>query len=70
MSRDVVVADDGQAGEPIVLAGRHDPFQKPHDAERLAGTIPNARLAWVDAAHWIMEERPDEVTRLLAEFVG
>jgi len=56
--------------ETLILWGRHDPFQKPRFAERLAATIPNARLHWVEAAHWIMEEQPDEVAGVLADFVG
>lgn len=52
----------------LVLWGNHDPFQKPAYAERLAHTIPGARLEWLEAAHWIMEEQPQAVARLLGDF--
>lgn len=55
--------------ESLILWGRHDPFQKPHYAERLAKTIPHARLEWVEAAHWIMEEKPAEVAAVLETFL-
>nr|WP_269438555.1 alpha/beta fold hydrolase [Halomonas sp. IOP_31] len=29
----------------------------------------NTRLEWVDAAHWITEERPDEVAEILGRFL-
>lgn len=55
--------------ETLILWGRHDPFQKPAYAERLRKTIPNARLSWIEAAHWIMEENPGEVATILADFL-
>lgn len=57
--------------ETLVLWGREDPFQKPAYAEKLQNAIPNARLTWIDeAAHWIMEEKPDEVAAALTEFLN
>lgn len=56
--------------QTLVMWGREDPFQKPDYAGKLAGAIPNARLAWIDgAAHWIMEEKPREVSAALCAFL-
>ncbi|WP_104018412.1 alpha/beta fold hydrolase [Roseovarius nitratireducens] len=56
--------------ETLILWGQHDAFQKPAFAERLQETIPNAKLSWIDAAHWIMEEKPDEVGTVIADFLN
>ena len=54
----------------LVLWGDKDPFQKPAYAQRLAETIPGARLDWIKgAAHWVMEEQPDEVAAKIAAFL-
>jgi pimeloyl-ACP methyl ester carboxylesterase len=56
--------------ETLILWGREDPFQKPAYAERLRAAIPRAELVWIEAAaHWIMEEKPDEVGRILRSFL-
>jgi len=56
--------------ETLILWGRHDPFQKPAYAEKLRETIPNARLHWIEAAHWITEECPGDVATVLADFLN
>jgi len=54
----------------LVLWGDSDPFQKPAYAQRLADTIPGARLEWITgAAHWIMEEKPDDIAERIARFL-
>ena len=54
----------------LILWGRHDPFQNLAYGEKLAATIPDARLEVIeDAAHWIMEEKPGEVADRLAAFL-
>ncbi|GAW37361.1 haloalkane dehalogenase [Roseovarius sp. A-2] len=54
----------------LVLWGDKDPFQKPDYAQRLADTIPGARLEWISgAAHWIMEEQPQAVADHIARFL-
>lgn len=56
--------------ETLVLWGTQDPFQKPAYAYQLADTIPNAQMTWIEeAAHWIMEEKPEEVTSVVADFI-
>jgi 2-hydroxymuconate-semialdehyde hydrolase len=54
----------------LVMWATGDVFQKPHYAERLAETIPNAKLVWIEqAGHWLMEEKPDAVARELMRFL-
>ncbi|GHB08032.1 alpha/beta fold hydrolase [Modicisalibacter luteus] len=55
--------------ETLVLWGRFDPFRKPAYTEQLKSTLPNFSIAWVDAAHWITEERPDEVAEIVGRFL-
>ncbi|TDX22138.1 pimeloyl-ACP methyl ester carboxylesterase [Modicisalibacter xianhensis] len=55
--------------DTLILWGRHDPFQKPTYAEKLSATLPHARLEWIDAGHWITEERPDDVARVIGTFL-
>jgi len=57
--------------ETLILWGRQDPFQKPAYAEKLRDAIPNARLKWIEeAAHWVMEEKPNEVAAELKAFLA
>lgn len=59
------------SNETLVLWAKNDPFQKPEYATRLAETLPNAELIWVEeAGHWLMEEKPDEVADRLMAFLG
>lgn len=54
----------------LILWGRQDPFQKPMYAEKLQQAIPGARLQWFEhAAHWLMEEKPQEVAAALKAFL-
>lgn len=67
------IADDLKNVEhdTLVLWGDKDNFQKPEYAPMLAEAIPGAKLVWVkDAGHWVIDERPDEVSRLIGEFLA
>lgn len=56
--------------ETLILWGREDPFQKPEYADRLARTIPRAEKVLIDdTGHWLIEEKPDEVTRHISTFL-
>jgi len=36
----------------------------------LAEAIPGAKLVWIkDAGHWVTDERPEEVSRLIGAFL-
>ena len=49
----------------------NDEFQKPIYATLLHQTLPNSRLVWIkQAEHWLMEERADEVSDHLVEFLN
>jgi pimeloyl-ACP methyl ester carboxylesterase len=58
------------AAPTLVIAGSKDPATPPGHAERIAAAVPGARLAVVDgAAHLANLTQPDEVTRLLLDFL-
>jgi 3-oxoadipate enol-lactonase len=55
----------------LVLVGEADTLTPPDQARALAQAIPGSRLAVIpDAAHLPPLEQPEEVTKLVAEFVG
>jgi len=54
----------------LILWGIHDPWQPLSDGERLAREIPNARLARVDASHWIPQDAPQEFADAVAAFLA
>ena len=55
----------------LVIWGKHDPHFGPEWGKRLSQDIPGARrLELVDAGHLVMEERPDDFTRLVADFLA
>jgi 3-oxoadipate enol-lactonase len=61
----------GEIGAPtLVVAGRHDVPDFRAIADRLAGEIPGARKAVLDAAHLPGLERPEELNRLLLDFLA
>lgn len=57
---------------PALLAwSRGDRFFPPAYGERLAATIPGARLEWLEGARSISpEDRPDRIAELLSEFAA
>ncbi|MFJ7235662.1 alpha/beta fold hydrolase [Streptomyces olivaceus] len=49
-----------------VVWGRADPYLSPAIATELAGAVPGAELTMLDdTGHWVMDERPAEVTAAL-----
>lgn len=58
------------ANETLIIWAEKDVFQKPEYANRLEMTIPNAKLIWIkDAGHWLMEEKPEEISAHLIAFL-
>lgn len=58
------------ANETLIMWAENDVFQKPAYANKLQETIPNANLIWIkDAGHWLMEEKPEEISRHLITFL-
>jgi len=58
----------------LIIAGESDPvieFLRP-EFDALETNIPNLRgkILLAGAGHWTQQERPDEVNRLLIEFLG
>jgi pimeloyl-ACP methyl ester carboxylesterase len=40
----------------LILWGRHDPFFTPAGAEAFLADLPQARLVWLDAGHFVLDE--------------
>lgn len=58
------------ANDTLILWAENDVFQKPAYARTLQATIPNAKLIWIkDAGHWLMEEKPEEISGHLITFL-
>ena len=58
------------SNETLIMWAEHDAFQKKAYASKLQETIPNAKLIWIkDAGHWLMEEKPDEISGHLIAFL-
>jgi pimeloyl-ACP methyl ester carboxylesterase len=54
----------------LVAWGTEDRFCPPEHAERLAATIPDARLEWLEGSYtFTPEERPEQLAELIAGFV-
>jgi cis-3-alkyl-4-acyloxetan-2-one decarboxylase len=54
-----------------VIWGREDPYLRAEIAEELAAEIPEAELTMLDdTGHFVMEERPAEVTKALLRLLG
>jgi pimeloyl-ACP methyl ester carboxylesterase len=57
---------------PTMLAwAREDRFFKPRFAERLAETIPGARLEWIEDSYtFVPEDQPERVAELIGDFIA
>ncbi|AMN50281.1 alpha/beta hydrolase [Psychrobacter sp. P2G3] len=57
--------------ETLIIWGDKDPFQKPEYAPKLVEAIPNANLVWIkDVAHWLIDEKPDEIGEHINQFLS
>jgi pimeloyl-ACP methyl ester carboxylesterase len=56
---------------PTMLAwAKEDRFFKPKFAERLAETIPGARLEWIEDSYtFVSEDQPERLVKLIEDFV-
>ena len=52
----------------LLLFGRHDPVVIPEYLEGHQECFDDVTVQWVEASHFVQEERPDEVGRALEEF--
>jgi 3-oxoadipate enol-lactonase len=53
----------------LVLGGEHDILTRPALSERLADSIPRAKLSWLPTAHMTFWEAPRRWSTAVAEFV-
>ena len=51
----------------LMIYGDRDMIQK---AENLADFVPNVEVVSLDTGHWIQQERPEETTRLIVEWLA
>jgi len=57
--------------QTLIMWGDQDPFQKPEYAPKLEEAIPNAKLVWIkDVAHWLIDEKPDEISEHINRFLS
>jgi pimeloyl-ACP methyl ester carboxylesterase len=54
----------------LVLQGDHDPYVPPVNAEYLHERLPNSRLHEFNAGHFFWEDRNDEFSALVSDWVG
>ncbi|WP_129663655.1 alpha/beta fold hydrolase [Phytoactinopolyspora endophytica] len=70
-TRDVVARLDQISAPTLVLWGEQDEWLPPATGERLAGSIPGARLETIRAAgHFAPEDNPDDVADALSTFLA
>ncbi|GJM37137.1 MAG: epoxide hydrolase [Acidimicrobiales bacterium] len=50
----------------LMIYGERDPIPRP---ENLAAVVPNVQEASLDCGHWIQQERPEETTRLMLDWL-
>lgn len=55
----------------LVMWGKHDRFIDKKLAYEIARTLPNAKLEIIDkAGHYVHMDKPNDLTRLVLEFIG
>lgn len=50
-----------------LIWGTEDPYLTPEASHAIAANVPHALVKAVEAAHWLMIDKPDEVARLMLE---
>ena len=53
----------------LVLWGKHDPSFDVGEPERYREDVPNAKVAMLDAGHFALDTKADEIAALLREFM-
>ncbi|MBM4265017.1 MAG: alpha/beta hydrolase [Deltaproteobacteria bacterium] len=54
----------------LVLQGEHDPRQPREFYEGIEGTMPDGTVAFLDAGHFFVLERPADTTRAIRDFLA
>ena len=55
----------------LVMWGKHDRFIDKELAHEIVGMIPNAKLKIIDkAGHYVHMDKPNELTRIVSDFIG
>jgi len=61
-----------QVSQPaLMVTAEHDPILRPEVAEAMERFVPNLRVELIrECGHWTQQEKPQEVNRLLLDFLG
>jgi pimeloyl-ACP methyl ester carboxylesterase len=54
--------------QTLIVWGRHDPFFIPAGAEAYLRDLPDAKLVWLDAGHFVLDENAGHVATEIKEF--
>lgn len=54
----------------LILWGEHDPFAPVAGAHRFARELPGARVAVIDAGHFVWEDEPERCAAEVTDFLG
>jgi pimeloyl-ACP methyl ester carboxylesterase len=55
----------------LIVWGKHDPFFIPAGAEAFLADLPEAKLVWLDAGHFVLDENaPQVAAEIKAAFAG
>lgn len=57
------------AAPTLLIWGTRDRYLSPRLTEGLTEWVPNLRIERLDASHWVQNDAPEEVNRLLIEFI-
>jgi pimeloyl-ACP methyl ester carboxylesterase len=65
------IADPTIRVPALMITAEHDPILRPALAEPMPTWIPGLRIANIPrCSHWTQQERPEEVNRLLLDFLA
>jgi pimeloyl-ACP methyl ester carboxylesterase len=58
------------AAPTLLIWGTRDRYLGPRLTQGLHEWVPRLRIARLDASHWVQNDAPEEVNRLLVEFLN
>ncbi len=56
-------------GPTLFVMGKRSGYFAPGDEVQIASVFPRAEIAWLDTAHWVQAERPQEFVDLVRKFM-
>lgn len=52
-----------------IIVALRDPYLKPYQSEKMHKFVPNLKRVMIDAEHFVMTEKPDEINALIKELL-